>query len=973
MDLPSHLKLLTATLLVAFVVASAQPVSAQKFYPDDPIWKEPPPGDTPDPTPKSLSAILEYFTNQFTSPGERHPDNGVIPAGNANTVGGVPDSPWFTNRHGRVRMSLVELTTGPGATDPPRTDRPWTVLVVKQYGDRPGMLVRDADNTVYQLRFAPEGYGELWTGAEMVSSRIYYAAGYNTMQNHLVYFHRDRLVVAKGGEKVTSFGNMRDLTDEDVDAFLEHVVPDSERGYRAVATRAPHQEILGNYQFYGTRTDDPNDVVPHEHRRDLRGIWVFNAWLANDRFNPANTVEAVVRNGNTQYIERFLIDFFQTLGAGDQGVKAAREGNEYRFNLASALKNAAGMGVWMPGWTRARYPGLRSVGRFESDKFDADAWVPATNYATWTNRLPDDIYWATKIVMSFTDDDIRAIVNTGGYTDPRATRWIADTLIKRRDKIGRAFLAKVLPLDNFRVTDRRLGFDDLKQVFGFGRSRQFSVQWYEFDNMTEGIAEISADPDAGDHRLPSITAQAEDGAYFLAVLWADDPEMNVHVYLRKSDTGFDVVGIERNWPGTEIMQPVPAVVAPAAFDRFAWLEDNRKRLLEAPTRNYNEVTGRNLTAEKWFKQLTVSERTTYDAVSHALMRSPLTNDEGNDLGSVLDLIMRVEQIAGQYSDRGGDQQFRLYVELEPEAEDFLQRSVQFEPGEENTIYHVGYPRSYRQQGNVPNLQISLSEDGARADIDIDYRSSKSPQALFNGHLTAANSDVRAGSNIDRHNGRWFGLINWWQDIYGKLGERKTTGADLLSRKLGEPATPLPPDRPVGAAPEELHEAAQEFLTDWLVRGEIDEAIQFTSSRVIACINIDDDNEVEVLDGDATAGVLREIMDYALEQLGDRDSLTAAIDEVPPWAKDQLDRRMSHRFERDFTIVPVRNQAAAAFMCSTRRGTDPPPTAGEPDAVGTYYSVLFRFKTPEDQGGSIAFLWDRQEGAWKIVSFDIIEQ
>ena len=42
---------------------------------------------------------------------------------------------------------------------------------------------------------------------------------------------------------------------------------------------------------------------------------------------------------------------------------------------------------------------------------------------------------------------------------------------------------------------------------------------------------------------------------------------------------------------------------------------------------------------------------------------------------------------------------------------------------ENTVYHVGYPESFRQIGTVPNMQFSLSEDGTKADIDVDYRSS----------------------------------------------------------------------------------------------------------------------------------------------------------------------------------------------------------------------------------------------------------
>ena len=196
--------------------------------------------------------------------------------------------------------------------------------------------------------------------------------------------------------------------------------------------------------------------------------------------------------------------------------------------------------------------------------------------------------------------------------------------------------------------------------------------------------------------------------------------------------------------------------------------------------------------------------------------SELSDETGEALGTAFELISGIERIAGQYSGRGGDLQFRIYVSLEPDAENILERSTQFHFGHENTVYHVGYPRSYRQEGNVPNMQFSVSEDGKRADIDVDYRSSKSPHALFNGHLTSSNSDVRAGDNYDKHNGRWTGLVNWWQDIFGDIGIRHAAGSDLLARTVAELPTPLPPDRPLGAAPEELYEAAQEFLTDWLV-------------------------------------------------------------------------------------------------------------------------------------------------------------
>ena len=67
------------------------------------------------------------------------------------------------------------------------------------------------------------------------------------------------------------------------------------------------------------------------------------------------------------------------------------------------------------------------------------------------------------------------------------------------------------------------------------------------------------------------------------------------------------------------------------------------------------------------------------------------------------------------------------------------------------------------------------------------------------------------------------------------------------------------------------------------------------------------------------------------------------------------------------------------MRPAKGGRDEPdaPSCGDldsrcPDALGTYYGVIFRFKAQDDLGGALGLLWDKLDGAWKISSYAIIE-
>ena len=154
-----------------------------------------------------------------------------------------------------------------------------------------------------------------------------------------------------------------------------------------------------------------------------------------------------------------------------------------------------------------------------------------------------------------------------------------------------------------------------------------------------------------------------------------------------------------------------------------------------------------------------------------------------------------------------------YVRLAPSALATLARSREFRRSADNTVYHKGYPTSYRGQGGTPSIQVSAALDGRRADIDVDYRASSFPAGLFNGHLSSSNSDVRAGDNFDRHVNRWTGLQNWWRGFFGVRQERALDAAPSTSTLLAIPHVPR-------AGKQRVEVMAEDFLRAWLVEGDV---------------------------------------------------------------------------------------------------------------------------------------------------------
>ena len=519
----------------------------KKFFPDDPLLVAPAPRTiTGRPKPVKLNDFYDLFLYALTSPGERQPKNGPpIRAMALNSIDEVPDIAWwYESRHGKKRMTIPELVIGPDANNAPSRQGAWKILSLKDQGVTPGFLVADARGERYFLKFDPVTNPEMATAADVIGSRFFHAFGYFVPEYYIVRFDRQQLEI---GQNATMTVNSRKVPIQvrDVDRVLGRLARDEDGRFRAVASRLVAGDLMGPFRYHGTRSDDPNDVFPHEHRRDLRGLYVFCAWLGHEDSRSINTLDTLIEVNGAKVIRHDLIDFGSTLGSASTKPNPARSGHSHLFDWHNATRQFFSLGLIVPEWERYHFNYMASVGRFEWEVFDPDKWFPEYPNPAFLNRLPDDEFWAAKQAMNFTDQEIEAIVRMAQYSDPRAMAWVMECLKKRRDKIGKTFFGKVLPLDKFAVTGDKLTYVDLAELHKIASPQSYAADWFEFDNSASKKIPL------GDGRrtfdLPARMKAAAPGTYWGVDIRGDHPGKMTTVYLRKTAASAEIVGIDRFW------------------------------------------------------------------------------------------------------------------------------------------------------------------------------------------------------------------------------------------------------------------------------------------------------------------------------------------------------------------------------------------------------------------------------------------
>lgn len=514
--------------------------------------------DTPvAPAPREFASLLYHLrgniVRRVTRALEVRRDQRAL---GVNALDEVPDSTWFTNRIGVRELSLDELRNGPAVAGSPELHTPWTISSTKVGGRSAGFIIKDARGEKYVLKFDEKGFPETETATDAITSRLLWAVGYNVPEDHVVYFRTSDLVIAPNAKVKDVFGNARPLRAEDLAQIMSTIESEPDGRIRGLASRLLDGTWLGGHPVEGVRADDPNDRIPHELRRDLRGGLPIFAWLDHVDVKEDNFLDMWVAdpaNPARHYVKHYLIDFGKALGAMAEIERDPRRGYTYGLDFAHMIGSLASAGLDERQWENRTTPGLRGVGMFESRRYDPGNWKPY-NPSYLPFRLADEVdsFWGAKLLIRFTREQLRAVVDTGRLSDPRAADYITDTLVARQRATALYWFARISPLDGFTLRDDRLCFDDLlltHRLSPVGAVTRYtiSVTNQQGRNLPQpGATELVPSADGHACTTPLELAADDDGYSIIRIRMSRfGRDVSTYVHVARSQGVRRVIGIWR--------------------------------------------------------------------------------------------------------------------------------------------------------------------------------------------------------------------------------------------------------------------------------------------------------------------------------------------------------------------------------------------------------------------------------------------
>jgi hypothetical protein len=572
---------LALAVLALTGVAAAAATSHTRWFSDRPVaWDEHDDGDTPaPPAPSHLQELQAALTLRDSVANEADRIlslEGPTSGRDVNALDEVPCSTWFCPRHHLHPMTNDELVAGPALVAP---RLPFTVIKGKDLGAASGYQIKDAAGRRFMLKFDVAGHLGMANAGEMIGSRIFHAAGYNVPGAVTVDLTPADLHVAPTATYLLFRVQKRPLTEEHLRNTLSKAAYLPDGRLRAVAVPWIDGTVLGGFDMIGVREGDPNDRIPHQHRRSLRASWVLFAWLSVLDPSSINTLDSYTESGGRHFVRHYFFDFGCSFGSATVYAQGVHQDGEYLVEVGRTLASLFSFGLYRrpfqdrrDEWTRLvrQHPAL---GYFPAETFDPDNFRTNRKLPTHMRMTDRDAYWGAKLVSAFTDEQLAALVATAGLGAADAA-YLEHGLRVRRDIIARRYLGAFAAVEGPRTADdgKRLCFDDLTVSRGYARAQDVTYLLEVDDGAGRRLAAYeqvavasntcvsmggppAAAAGAGAGAAPGATALTDAAAGYRVITirtrhrdsaGAVTKATHVHLRWREREGQFVVVGLERD-------------------------------------------------------------------------------------------------------------------------------------------------------------------------------------------------------------------------------------------------------------------------------------------------------------------------------------------------------------------------------------------------------------------------------------------
>jgi hypothetical protein len=460
--------------LVALSVMSAACASAPRFPLREPLTVDTDlqsrrVGCRKDDQGKTVCAPQEYFSplawdgadNMLFRPlADLFAVEGSREAINVNALDDVPDSAWFTNRLGVRPIPLAELERAACSTEQlldPASTQPgaWLIDKGKPNGASPGFRVNIEGKGRYMFK-SDDPVPERPSAASVIGATVYHAVGFYTSCEQIVYFDPRLLKLKPGLSYTANFGGEQPFDQATLDALLAKL-PRRKGLVRMQASAWIKGMPIGPFRYEGTRDDDPNDVVPHQHRRELRGGRLLAAWINHFDAREQNTMDTWLPDGKEAdspgKVLHYYLDTSDSLGSEWAWDSLSRRlGHSYVFDWADVSYDFVTLGIPQRPWDRVeRRKGREIFGYFDVANFEPEAWKMEYPNPAFSRMTELDGAWMARILSRFTPEMVSALASYGKFSDPGNVSYLASVLEGRLVRILRRYLTRLSPISDLQV------------------------------------------------------------------------------------------------------------------------------------------------------------------------------------------------------------------------------------------------------------------------------------------------------------------------------------------------------------------------------------------------------------------------------------------------------------------------------------------------------------------------------------------